>query len=179
MSPEWAKIRKPPDSACKSISSDSASFAGQQDRRSNAASDWTVQLTSSMGNVRQTLQDVRSQLRDMNVPSELSDSSQIILAEVLNNVVEHAYGFEGGHPLTLSITPCPDGLWCDIFDEGLPMPNGVPPNGSMPKVDPATPSDLPEGGFGWAMVRALTEGIEYQRDGSVNHLSFLVPAPQS
>ena len=135
-------------------------------------------LTSSTAQVRKTLDEVQTHLRIAKVDPDLSDTAQIILAEVLNNIVEHAYGSEDGHPITLSICLRPDGLWCETFDEGVPMPNGVPPNGVMPDFDLEAPSDLPEGGFGWAMVRELTEEIHYKRNDSVNHLSFLIPSPK-
>ena len=32
--------------------------------------------------------------------------------------------------------------------------------------------DLPEGGFGWFLIRELTHDLTYRRDGSRNHLSF-------
>lgn len=140
-----------------------------------AKPDIVHQLTSSTTHVRQTLEDLQIQLHTAQLDPDLSDTAQIILAEVLNNIVEHAYGFEDDHPITLSISLLPDGLWCETFDEGVPMPNGVPPNGVMPKFDLELPSELPEGGFGWAMVRELTEDIQYKRDGFVNHLSFLIP----
>lgn len=137
-----------------------------------------VRLTSSTTQVRQALETTQARLADAGTDPALGDTTQIILAEVLNNIVEHAYKFEDGHPITLRIVLQSNGLFCETFDEGVPMPNGVPPNGLMPEFSLDAPSDLPEGGFGWAMVRELTQGIRYQRDGAVNHLSFLIPKPQ-
>ncbi len=142
------------------------------------APDVLHQLTSSTTQVRQALEEVQAHLCKGQVDETLGDTAQIILAEVLNNIVEHAYNFTDGNPITLSITLRSNGLWCETFDEGLPMANGVPPNGVMPKIDPKSLSDLPEGGFGWAMVRELTQDIRYSRSGSVNHLTFLIPSPQ-
>jgi serine/threonine-protein kinase RsbW len=125
------------------------------------------------------LEDLQTQLHAAAVDVTLGDTAQIILGEVLNNIVEHAYKFEDGRPITVRISVRSDGLWCDTYDEGHPMPNGVPPCGVMPDIDVTTPADLPEGGFGWAMVRELTQCIGYTRKGSVNHLSFLIPSPQA
>ena len=34
--------------------------------------------------------------------------------------------------------------------------------------------DLPEGGFGWGMIRDLTDDLSYRRDGARNELRFTV-----
>lgn len=113
------------------------------------------------------------------VDQGLCDASQIILGEVLNNVVEHAYRFEQGHPIELSIWTTRGGLSCEVTDHGVPMPNGVPPAGTRQDVDPSVIEALPEGGFGWAMVRELTQDLQYFRTDGINKLVFVIPTPDS
>lgn len=143
----------------------------------NKSPDISYKFTSGTAQVRQTLDQTLTDVRDANIDPTLCDVSQIILGEVLNNVVEHAYGFEEGHSIELSIWLRTDGLWCEVLDNGLPMPNGVPPAGVRTDVDPDQRGDLPEGGFGWAMVRELTENIQYFRANDTNQLLFLIPTP--
>nr|WP_255599388.1 ATP-binding protein [Hasllibacter sp. MH4015] len=131
---------------------------------------------SSPDNVRIALNDMKQAMARHGTPAPLADAAQIILGEVLNNVVEHAYGFEDGHPVRLAIDHRPDGLWCVITDQGRVMPNGAPPAGIMPQVAGTPRDDLPEGGFGWAMVREMTDGIRYTRADGENRLEFLIPA---
>lgn len=97
-------------------------------------------------------------------------TAEIVLAEVLNNVVEHAYSQHGGE-IRLSLSADGSLLHCVIEDEGQAMPGGTPPAGDLPPAD-----QFPEGGFGWHLIRTLSSGLEYQRHGGMNRLSFSLPA---
>jgi serine/threonine-protein kinase RsbW len=107
----------------------------------------------------------------------LSDDDQrtaeIVLAEVLNNVVEHAYANHKGD-IRLSLTLTQGMLNCLIEDEGLAMPGGELPAGDLPE---ATFRQVR--GFGWHLIRVLSTGLTYQRSGSTNRLSFSLPAERS
>ena len=137
-----------------------------------------VRFTSGTVQVREALDKTRDDMRDADVDPATCDTAQIILGEVLNNVVEHAYLLEEGLPIELLIRVTSDGLLCMIKDQGAPMPNGVPPAGVVMDVDAVSREDLPEGGFGWAMVRELTQDLQYYRTESVNELVFLIPVPR-
>lgn len=100
-------------------------------------------------------------------------TAEIVLAEVLNNIVEHAYARFPG-TIRLRLTLGPGQLHCCVEDEGLAMPSGEPPSGKA--VDP---QDLPEGGFGWHLIRTLSSGLTYERAGTLNQLRFALPAEQS
>ncbi|MBC7478463.1 MAG: ATP-binding protein [Pseudorhodobacter sp.] len=93
---------------------------------------------------------------------------QIVLAEALNNVVEHAYaGLPGMIEVWVTLR---DGfMFVRILDDGLPMPGGAVPCGNLAHSDV-----LPEGGFGWHMIRTLSHDLTYQRDGLRNLLSFCI-----
>lgn len=96
-------------------------------------------------------------------------SAEIVLAEVLNNIAEHAYaGTKGTVRVCCQATPA--GLACQITDQGLEMPGGMLPAGMLPL------EDHPEGGFGWFLIRSLTEDLQYRRLGKQNQLCFTIPA---
>jgi len=38
-------------------------------------------------------------------------------------------------------------------------------------------ADLPEGGFGWGLIRALSSGLSYRRMSERNRLAFRIPLP--
>lgn len=97
--------------------------------------------------------------------------TELVLAEVLNNVAEHAYAGLGG-PVRLRIRLHARGLACRIADGGARMPDGRPPDGTAAGPDPAS---LPQGGFGWPLIRALTRGLRYRRAAGYNVLVFTVP----
>lgn len=107
------------------------------------------------------------------IPSCLRENAQIVLAEVLNNIVEHSYAqTEGEIDLTLNVSAA--GLRCSILDRGLPMPEEKIPTTKNPMED--DPLDLPEGGFGWFLIRTLSKELGYLREGGCNRLSFWIPA---
>jgi serine/threonine-protein kinase RsbW len=134
-------------------------------------------LTSEAEEVRNTLEEVQNCIDGAPAFAEIGDIAQIILGEVLNNVVEHAYQCEGGHPVELILAFADTGVNVSVTDRGITMPKGSPPNGGMPSLDEDGRDALPEGGFGWAMIHALTTGLTYCRDGDRNLLTFSIPAP--
>ena len=94
-------------------------------------------------------------------------AAEILLAEVLNNVVEHAYAnLDGRIEMTIRVE---DGsLICMIVDHGESMPACML-CGDLPSL---SPDDLPEGGFGWHLIRTLASDLEYRRNDNRNELSF-------
>ena len=107
---------------------------------------------------------------------DLRGTAEIVLAEVLNNIVEHAYADQAGD-ITLRLVRHDGRVHCTVSDTGAPMPGLCLPEGRFqPLKDLA---DLPEGGFGWFLIRSLTEGLAYQRSKGLNSLSFQLPAKQS
>ncbi len=101
-------------------------------------------------------------------------SAEIVLAEVLNNIVEHAYGARGGGPVDLALCHAGGTLRCRIEDCGRPMPQLSLPESRLPPTAVAV-GDLAEGGWGWSLVRGLTEDLTYVRDGDRNRLTFRIP----
>ncbi len=100
-------------------------------------------------------------------------TAEVVLAEVLNNIVEHAYALFPGK-IAVSLSFRDDRLQCDISDAGLPMPAAGPPAGILHETLEGT--DLPEGGFGWFLIRSLSRDLSYRRQGSTNLLSFSLSA---
>ena len=103
-------------------------------------------------------------------------TAEIVLAEAMNNIVEHAYATKPGTIcLTLSIEG--DKLLCQIEDHGLPMPGETMPLGKLRDFDGR--DDLPEGGFGWHLIRTLSHDLSYERRDLFNLLRFRLDARQS
>ncbi|MEM9970533.1 MAG: ATP-binding protein [Pseudomonadota bacterium] len=130
---------------------------------------------------RATFENVRlaiSKAKDAMAPLKLTDedesSIELILAEALNNVVEHAYppGHDGNVKLVLRHGRA--GLLIEIRDTGRPMPNGRTPLGLHPHENHPE-NALPEGGYGWYLIRQLTTDVVYDRENGENFLIFRVP----
>lgn len=112
---------------------------------------------------------------------ETRATAQLVLAEALNNIVEHAYAQSPGEiELTLELSL--QGLKCSIVDHGSPLPDGGLPAGRRPTALAApdgSVADLPEGGFGWHLIRTLSQDLNYRRVGADNLLTFRIDAKQS
>ncbi|PRY92760.1 serine/threonine-protein kinase RsbW [Hasllibacter halocynthiae] len=115
--------------------------------------------------LRATSEEVRSALgavtRSLARPPEELQRLELALAEAMNNVVKHAYDARGGC-IELAVTSLPDGTLCEVRDSGAAMPGGAPPEGSPPTVD-GDPETLPDGGFGWFLIRSLSRDLLYER----------------
>lgn len=108
------------------------------------------------------------------ISPEDAGALELTLAEVLNNVVEHAYRGRAGGPVDLALCHSGGALDCRIEDRGRPMPLLALPEGTLPPTGVAV-ADLAEGGWGWSLVRCLTEDLAYERDGDRNRLTFRIP----
>ena len=107
------------------------------------------------------------------LPDDGKGTAELVLAETLNNIVEHAYMDMTGE-IEVSLTQCATGLICKIVDSGHPMPNGCLPVGALPDHDP----EVAEGGFGWFLIRTLSADLAYARVNGENHLSFRLELEQ-
>lgn len=105
------------------------------------------------------------------LPDDRRGTAELVLAEVLNNIAEHAYP-EAPGPVTVSIGRADRGLRCVVVDQGRPMPGGVLPPGALPCSSGLALEDLPEGGFGWHLIRSLTTELSYSRAHGCNRLQF-------
>jgi serine/threonine-protein kinase RsbW len=130
--------------------------------------------------VRGALESVLEALCAGGVAADDRALAEILLAEVLNNVVEHAYEYRGGWiAVAATIDSGADGdvqaLRFTVQDWGRPMPGGTLPDGTLPPSDEGGP---PEGGFGWHLIRALASGLDYWREGGCNWFQFSLKTEQ-
>lgn len=136
--------------------------------------DFRVQVENGSQAARLGVTHVLDALEPLGLDVEEIGTVELVLAEALNNVVEHAYpsGNMTG-PIGIACTHLTDGLHFLISDKGCAMPDGTIPLGVRPDVKVAT-SDLPEGGFGWFLIQDLAKDVEYQRVDGENRLSLRI-----
>lgn len=101
------------------------------------------------------------------------DTAEIVLAEVFNNIVEHAYANNSGE-INVTLHQQSEGIYVVVCDSGHPLPLGELPLGALPSIDLS--KELPEGGFGWFLIRSLVQRLSYKRNDTCNQVSFLLPA---
>lgn len=130
-----------------------------------------VECIATQTAVRGLLIGIRTWLRASNLSEENCGTVEIALAEALNNIVEHAYPADlpGGIALDLALTAA--GLRCELRDQGAALPGLVPPDTGLPPIDGPRES-LPEGGFGWSLIRTLSSRLGYERRESENRLTL-------
>ena len=113
----------------------------------------------------------------MNLIEEELTTVEVVLAEVMNNVAEHAYAWRRDGEMVLGLRMTAGGLSISVTDDGLPMPDAELPFGE--RLDPTTAlGDMPEGGFGWLIIRQLARDVTYRRHQDVNQLSFRIAVGQ-
>lgn len=121
---------------------------------------------------RAALADVTGRLAAFGLSEDDLGSIELALAEALNNVTEHAYGPEGGI-IELLVELDQTTVLCELRDQGRPMPRREAPSTSLPLIAP--PDHLPEGGFGWHIIRCLVSDLGYRHDETGNSLTFTLP----
>ncbi|WP_420862077.1 ATP-binding protein [Algirhabdus cladophorae] len=120
----------------------------------------TIGITSLMGQLKPHVKDV----------ADLG-TIELVIAEVLNNITEHAYSDQGFGVIEGQFEVQEGKLSVHLHDHGKPMPGLELPKGKLADLN-VDLQDLPEGGFGWYMIRQLTQGLTYRRLDDQNHLSF-------
>ncbi len=126
-------------------------------------------LASDPASVREGLERLFSAPPLTDLAEDLRGTVEIVMAEILNNIVEHAYAGDEGQ-IEMTLQDAESGLHCLISDCGRPFPLGEPPAGDLPGLE----GDIPEGGFGWALIRAYAEDLHYERRAGRNHLRFRI-----
>ncbi len=124
---------------------------------------------------------VRDGLRAMVARPPLSDLPEdqrgvveLVLAEVLNNIVEHAYATTTG-TIEIELESIACGIACRVVDQGVTMAGNTLPPDTLPAGIGGLTDDLPEGGFGWHLIRRLTCDMTYERRDGCNFLAFVIP----
>lgn len=118
---------------------------------------------------RQALHELRVALNRRGIEPALLSRVEMVLAEVFNNVAEHAYADRPGGPVRLTLRATGAGLVATVADRGAPLPGDRLPDGKLPRADVPMPN-LPEGGFGWYLIHTGTESLMYRREKGKNHL---------
>lgn len=143
---------------------------------STGTATWTHEMSipATPHGVRAALLQVRGLLCADGLHGDDCGTVETVLAEVLNNIVEHAYANGGDGDIGLTLARAQSGLAVQVTDTGAAMPGGRLPAPQLAALD-GPRDDLPEGGFGWALIRDLTVGLDYRRTGGTNRLRFRVP----
>lgn len=130
-----------------------------------AKSDLRIGCPADLLEVRQALQQVRHFLSMQDLPCDLVEDVDLVLAEAMTNIVRHSYKDAAGliecHLVLGDVS-----VECRLTDTG----NGFDPAGAGHRAP--SPSSFSEGGYGWFLIRSLTQRLSYAREGNRNVLCF-------
>lgn len=93
-----------------------------------------------------------------------ANEMEVAVTEICSNIIRHGHPHDPEHQFTMTLRGTARGVEVEIRDEG---PAFSFEHRTMPRVDVAL-EDLPEGGFGMALVEAFMDVVEYSREGHVN-----------
>lgn len=136
-----------------------------------------IELQASNETVRETLIEIRTKLAHHGYSEDFLQDCGIVLAELLNNIVEHAYQDTGEGVIELTLDMHPGALNVVVRDQGVPMPHGRLPEKKQADID-VERLDLPEGGFGWFMIYELVDRLSYSFEDGCNVVSLVISASQ-
>lgn len=132
----------------------------------------SVAGTSHPFAVRSMLARLMQEMSDWAIAPEHRHRIELVLAEALNNVIEHACAERDGIPFSTMAQYQSPRRDIEIVDQGAPMPGGALPDPKRPP-DPGSGDPvetLPEGGWGRMLIHDLADDIRYERKGCRNHL---------
>lgn len=88
---------------------------------------------------------------------------ELATCEVINNVIEHAYGGAPGRDIVIEWSHRDEGLIIEVHDWGRAVPAERLLAG-LPDVNLSDVPNLPEGGFGIGLLNALSDRVDYRSD---------------
>ncbi len=128
--------------------------------------------------VRAALADLGTSLTRLGIASDHIETLELVVAEILNNIVEHAYRDMDPGPIDIGVEALGGAIQCAVSDSGAPMPGSRLPQGAHPGRGTSI-DDLPDGGYGWFLIRGLAQDLTYTRIGDRNVLRFRIDFPSS
>ncbi|MEP1767020.1 MAG: ATP-binding protein [Sulfitobacter sp.] len=135
---------------------------------------FTVSVAGAEDAVRSGLAKTMTCLAPLSLSEDDAGTVELVLAEALNNVIEHALAATDGQTaIEIHGKHDMEGLHLSIIDQGVAMPKGRAPTACAPDVNVAM-ADMPEGGFGWFMIHTLAQEVQYVRIGDENHLTLTI-----
>jgi serine/threonine-protein kinase RsbW len=133
-----------------------------------------MDITATRDQVSLAVIRLNQQLIGLGLDRDALIRMELVLAEVLNNIVEHAYCDTGHGEIALETSVYSNTIWCHLTDSGRPMPGGKLPPARRYDLGAMDMLDLPEGGYGWGLIRDLTSSLTYDRSAAQNRLTFSI-----
>jgi len=102
------------------------------------------------------------------LPSKVIHDLNLALEEILTNIISYGYTDNRQHEIRVSLSVQPGEVRAEVQDDGQPF-------NPLEAPEPDTTKPLEEravGGLGIHIVRKITDGLEYKRQGERNFLTI-------
>lgn len=129
-----------------------------------------IHIKSQQPAVSCVVSQAETELNEVGINADKTSEICLVLAEALNNVVEHAYRYAENGDIDIELILFNQLLTISIVDFG---PEFCIPQGKENSEKTSDDlSSLPEGGFGWALIQMLTDELSLKRINEKNHLKL-------
>lgn len=128
--------------------------------------------------IRLALADWRQKMADAGIAPVLVARAELVLAEVFNNIDKHGCAGLIGGWIVLNTRLSADGLHLTVLDNGVAPPaHLLDPVLAAPVPLQGLPlAAIPEGGYGWFLIRQLARDITMDHSLGCNRLRLRVPS---
>ena len=128
----------------------------------------SLTLANRMEEVPRLVERLEAFGQEAQLPEDVIFRVMVALDEVVTNIVRHGFDSEGGHHILLRIAVNDGFVKAVVEDDGPPF-----------DLRTVAPADIdapierrPIGGLGVHLIRSLTHGLEYCREGARNILTL-------
>ncbi|MBV0913342.1 ATP-binding protein [Anianabacter salinae] len=115
--------------------------------------------------VRRVLENLMRDMRLAGFGADTCAELELLLAELMNNVVEHGRPRAAPGILDVKLTASRRGVAVEVRDDGRPLPPHLLCAPVLPAGDAAGAA---EGGYGWPLIHMLGEGLRHDRQAGWN-----------
>lgn len=131
---------------------------------------YEIEIKSRQPAVTSVVAGMEIWLKNNGLDDEQTAEVCLVVAEALNNVVEHAYRYAEDGDIHINLAIEGNRLVVNIDDFGPEF--SIP--GAQSQADPSRQAldALPEGGFGWNLIHMLTDKVHLKRKAGRNHLQM-------
>lgn len=128
-----------------------------------------VTCSGTVLDVRSAMLRIERFLRVSGIDEDVTQDLNLALTEAMTNIARHGYP-GGSGPISIRLFLSDHGVQCRLTDRGISFdPRDL--GHALPDLEMC-----PEGGYGWFLIRSLSQNLCYSRENDLNILSFTVPA---
>ncbi|MCP5074757.1 MAG: ATP-binding protein [Rhodobacteraceae bacterium] len=127
-------------------------------------------IKSCQSTVADLISEVNGKLKTQRFGTDRSGDICLLLAEALNNVVEHGYSYDSEGDIAVNLSATKECLQILIRDRGPQY--AIPEPQEFAEPDNCGLEQLPEGGFGWGLIHMLASKVELRRKNGCNYLKI-------